>query len=141
MLQGFYRNDGSPKLVTGAVISSTAVNVFLDWLFIFPLQAGFKGAAIDTGASHAISLFIVLSHFIRGKGSLRIRPVAPNFALWRKIVIRGLPEMTAQFSMPVTTFCMNYVLLKTIGGVSEVNAFAIINYVASFSSLIFSGAS
>jgi Na+-driven multidrug efflux pump len=36
---------------------------------------------------------------------------------------------------------MNYVLLKRIGDVSEVNAFAIINYGASFSSLIFFGAS
>jgi Na+-driven multidrug efflux pump len=38
MLHGFCRNDGSPKLVTGAVISSTVVNIFLDWLFIFPYR-------------------------------------------------------------------------------------------------------
>jgi Na+-driven multidrug efflux pump len=140
MLQGFCRNDGSPRLVTGATIVGTATNIFLDWLFIFPLQKGVKGAAIATGISQTIFLLIVLSHFLRRKGSLRIRRFTPNFALWRKIALRGLPEMAAQFSTPLTTLCMNYTLITKLGG-NAVNAFAVINYVASFSSMVFFGTS
>jgi putative MATE family efflux protein len=139
-LQGFCRNDGSPRLVAAATIIGTSVNIFLDWLFIFPLQKGMAGAAIATGISQTISLGIVSAHFIRGKGSLRFHAFTPNFALWRKIIFRGLPEMIAQFAAPVTTFCMNYALLTTLGG-GAVNAFSIINYVASFSIMIFVGTS
>jgi putative MATE family efflux protein len=140
MLMGFCRNDGSPRLVTGATIISTSVNIFLDWLFIFPFQKGVAGAAVATGISQAISLCIVLTHFIRKKGALRLHTFAPNLALWRKIALRGLPEMAAQFSTPVTTFCMNYTLLTTLGR-NAVNGFAVINYVASFSLMVFFGTS
>jgi putative MATE family efflux protein len=139
-LQGFCRNDGSPGLVAAATIASTAANIFLDWLFIFPLQKGVAGAAVATGISQTISLCIILSHFICGKGSLRLRVFSPNFSFWRKIAFRGLPEMAAQFSTPVTIFCMNYALLANFGG-SAVNGFSIINYVSSFSATIFLGVS
>ena len=35
-LQGFCRNDGAPTYVAVATISSTVLNIFLDWLFVFP---------------------------------------------------------------------------------------------------------
>lgn len=140
LLQGFCRNDGSPRLVAVATLVSTAINIFLDWLFIFPLQKGMAGAAVATGISQTISLGIMLPHFIRGKGLLRIKAFRLETVLWRKIVLRGLPEMTGQFTTPVTTFCMNYALLSTLGS-GAVNAFSIINYVVSFSGMVFSGIS
>jgi Na+-driven multidrug efflux pump len=140
MLMGFCRNDGSSRLIAIATIASTTANIFLDWLFIFPLQKGMAGAAVATGISQTISLCIALTHFIRKKGSLRIKTFSPDFSLWRKIVLRGLPEMVAQFSTPVTTFCMNYALIANRGN-DAINAFSIINYVASFSLMVFFGAS
>jgi putative MATE family efflux protein len=140
LLMGFCRNDGSPRLVTAATSISTGLNIFLDWLFIFPLQKGVEGAAVATGISQVISLAIVASHFVRKKGALRIRMFTPDGVLWRKIPLRGMPEMTAQFAAPVTTFCMNYILITRLGG-SAVNAFAIINYVASFFLMMFFGVS
>ncbi len=44
-LQGFGRNDNAPILVMVATIASTVCNIFLDWLFVFPLQKGLAGAA------------------------------------------------------------------------------------------------
>jgi Na+-driven multidrug efflux pump len=140
MLQGFCRNDGAPRLVAVATIVSTATNIFLDWLFIFPMQKGMAGAAIATGISQTIPLCIVLPHFICGKGVLRITAFAPNFALLHKISLRGLPEMIAQFSTPVSAFCMNYALITRIGN-DAINAFSIINYVTSFSMMVFFGTS
>jgi putative MATE family efflux protein len=140
LLMGFCRNDGSPRLVTAATIISTSVNIFLDWLFIFPLHKGVEGAAVATGISQIISLLIVATHFIRKKGALRVQRFLPDGVLWRKIPLRGLPEMAAQFAAPVTTFCMNTILITQLG-VSAVNAFAIINYVASFFLMVFFGVS
>ena len=48
-LQGLGRNDGAPVFVMVSTIVSTALNIFLDWLFVFPLKQGLASAAIATG--------------------------------------------------------------------------------------------
>lgn len=140
VLLGFCRNDGSPALVSVATIIGTAFNIFGDWLLIFPISMGMKGAAIATGVSQTLSLLIVLTHFIRRKGSLRFRFTKLQGALFRKIIVRGLPESISQLATPVMTFCMNMVLIQYIGDIG-VNAFSIISYMASFSMAVFFGTS
>lgn len=54
-------------------------------------------------------------------------------------IFRGLPEMIAQFATPVTTICMNRVLLAHIGEIC-VNSFSNISYVASFTMSVLFGA-
>ncbi len=137
-MQGFCRNDGSPILVSAAVIVGTVCNIFGDWLFIFPLKMGLKGAAIATGASQTITLLVVMAHFIAKRGKLRVRSFRPDAALYKKIAIRGLPECISQLAAPAAIITTNYVLLAKIGDIG-VNAFSIIGYVASFSVAIFFG--
>ncbi len=137
-MQGFCRNDGSPVLVSAAVIIGTACNIFGDWLLIFPMKMGLAGAAIATGVSQTITLLIVLSHFVLKRGKLRICRFEPDPSLYKKIAMRGLPEFISQLATPVSIIAMNYVLLANIGKIG-VNAFSIIGYVASFSVAIFFG--
>lgn len=137
-LQGFCRNDGSPVLVSAAVIIGTVCNIFGDWLLIFPFEMGLAGAAIATGVSQTLTLVIVLSHFVRRRGSLRFRATEMDGALFKKIFVRGLPEFISQLAVPVSMIAMNYVLLEYIGNIG-VNSFSIIGYVASFSVAIFYG--
>ena len=137
-MQGFCRNDGSPILVSVAVVVGTVCNIFGDWLFIFPLGMGLKGAAIATGASQTITLLVVLLHFVKRRGKLRVKSFKPDAALYRKIAIRGLPECISQLAAPAAIITTNYVLLAKIGDIG-VNAFSIIGYVASFSVAIFAG--
>lgn len=139
-LQSFCRNDGSPALVAVTNVVSTIVNIFLDWLFVFPLALGVKGAAIATGIAQIAGFLTVLTHYVRKKGVLRIRRFSPNRKLFRKILFRGLPEAIAQFSTPVTTLCMNYTLMAAYGDIG-INAFSIISYLSSFTMAVFFGAS
>ncbi|MDD2232156.1 MAG: MATE family efflux transporter [Sphaerochaetaceae bacterium] len=136
--QAFCRNDGSPVIVSTAVIAGSVLNIFGDWLMVFPLQMGLKGAAIATGVSQTVTLLVLLTHFFQKKGQLRIRRFTLEGKLLRKIMLRGLPECISQFSTPVSTLCMNYVLLRMLGNIG-VNSFSIISYVASFSVAIFFG--
>lgn len=73
LLQFFVRNDGSPILVMAATVASSGLNIFLDWLFVFPLRQGVAGAAIATGISQTVSFLILASHFFRKRGALRVR--------------------------------------------------------------------
>jgi len=134
----YVRNDGAPVLVSVATIIATCANIFGDWLFIFPLNMGLKGAAIATGLSQLLGLIIVLTHFMRKKGHLRIRRFQWDASIVKKIFVRGLPECISQFSVPVSTIVMNHVLINTLGE-TGVNTYSLIAYVASFSVAILLG--
>ena len=138
--QSFCRNDGSPGLVGLSTVTGTVLNIFLDWLFVFPLKMGVMGAAVATGLSQTVTMLIVLGHFIARKGELGIRPFKVEGKLYRKVLFRGLPEMIAQFATPVTTICMNHVLVQNIGDVG-INAYSIISYVSSLAMSVLAGAS
>lgn len=139
-LQHYCRNDGAPGLVSIAVIVSTAFNIFGDWLLIFPLSMSTKGAAIATGISQVISFLIMLTHIIRKKGILRFGKIKPELGVFKNIIVHGLPEGIGQLATPVTTLCMNLVLVGMIGDIG-VNAFSVISYVASFTVAVFFGSS
>lgn len=139
-LQSFCRNDGSPGLVAVSTALSTALNIFLDWLFVFPMGMGIMGAALATGLSQTVAMCIVLAHFALKKGRLRIARFKSEGALYRKVLFRGLPEMIAQFAAPVTTICMNHMLLAHFGGIG-VNSYSIISYVSSLAMSVLAGAS
>ena len=135
-LSNFCRNDGDPKLSTIASLICTAANIFGDWLLVYPLQKGIGGAAFATGASQVFAVIILLTHYLRKKGKLRFRKFKVNFSLYKKILIRGLPEMVSQFAAPITTYSMNSVLLRISD--AHINAFSVIGYAGSlFASLMY----
>lgn len=138
LFQGFVRNDGSPVLVMAAVITGSALNIFLDWLFVFPLNMKLMGAAVATGISQTVTLIIMLFHFITKRGKLKFCRFKPSGKLYGKIIKRGFPETVAQFASPVSILCTNYVLLSRVGDVAE-NAFSVLGYVAPFAIAIFFG--
>ncbi len=139
-LQGFGRNDGAPVFVMVSTIASTALNIFLDWLFVFPLAMGLKGAAIATGISQITGLVIVSVHFLQKRGHLYFRKFQFDGNLMLKVLKRGFPEMLSQLATPITVFCMNLVVLKYLkeGGI---NAYSVISYIVSFAFAVFIGVS
>ncbi len=139
-LQAFGRNDGAPVFVMISTITSTLLNIFLDWLFVFPLQMGLAGAAIATGLSQTAGLLIVGVHFVRRRGILHFSKFAFDGGLIQKVLKRGLPEMLSQFTTPIMIFCMNLVLARFVGE-DGINAFSIIGYIISFAFAVFIGVS
>lgn len=139
-LQHFCRNDGDPYLVTFTSIVSTITNIVLDYYFIFIVKAGIGGAAFATGLSQLISLGIISIHYINRKGFLRIQIVRIRTNLIEKILIRGFPDMIAQFSIPTITYCMNLVVLPYYGDIG-LNSFGIINYISSLTLAVLYGVS
>ena len=120
-------------MCTGAV-----ANIVLDWLFIFPLQWGVIGAAVASGLGQVSSCLILMTHFIRRKGDLRIRKFPLNLSLMGKICTYGLPESASQLTTPVTTFCYNTVLASMIGDLA-VSTFSVLSFIFSLVNAILSG--
>ena len=76
-----------------AVVTGAATNIFLDWLFVFPLQWGIKGAAVASGLGQVSGLLILLIHFIRKKGVLRFKKFRlspPLLDVYKRQTIRCL---------------------------------------------------
>ena len=116
-LSVFVRNDGAPALSFAGMCVGAVTNIFLDWLFIFPLRMGIVGAAIATGLGQVLTVAILLTHFLRKKGALRIRKFQLSRVLIQKVCKRGVPEAVTQLTTPVTALCYNLVLARLVGDV------------------------
>ena len=137
-LSVFVRNDGSPTLSFAGMCAGAGANIFLDWLFIFPMGMGVIGAAIASGLGQVLSVAVLLSHFVRGRGSLRFRRFHLSGALAVKICKRGVPEAVSQLTTPVTALCYNLMLTKLLGDIG-VSTFSVLSFIYSLANAILSG--
>lgn len=137
-LSVFVRNDGSPTLAFAGMCTGAVVNVFIDWLFIFPLQMGIVGAAVASGLGQICAVLVLLTHFLQKKGNLRIKSFKIKFSLIKKISKRGVPEAVTQLTTPVTALCYNLMLAGLIGDVG-VSTFGILSFIYSLANAILSG--
>ena len=71
VLSPFIRADKAPKTAMAAVIIGGFTNIALDYIFVFPLNMGMKGAAIATVISSTLSLLVLSIHFIGKSNTLR----------------------------------------------------------------------
>ena len=134
----FIRNDGSPALAFVGMCVGAAANIFLDWLFIFPLDMGVIGAAVASGLGQIFSVLVLLIHFLRKKGELRIMPFKIDFSLIKKICKRGVPEAVTQLTTPVTALCYNLMLASLIGDIG-ISTFSVLSFIYSLANAILSG--
>ena len=137
-LSVFVRNDGSPTLSFVGMCTGAVSNIFLDWLFIFPLQMGVVGAAVASGLGQVFSLLVLLSHFIRKHGDLRIRCFTIQPVLIKKICRRGAPEAVTQLTTTVTALCYNLVLAGLVGDIG-VSTYSILSFIYSLANAVLSG--
>lgn len=137
-LSVFVRNDGSPVLSFVGMCVGAVANIFLDWLFIFPLDMGIIGAAVASGLGQVFSVLILLSHFARKKGELRIKTFKIDFLLMKKICKRGVPEAVTQLTTPVTALCYNLMLARLVGDIG-VSTFSVLSFIYSLANAILSG--
>ncbi len=66
------RLDGSPTAAMLVSIIASLLNILLDWLFIFPLDMGVKGASIATSLSTAVAAAIVAWYMLRRSKILKL---------------------------------------------------------------------
>ncbi len=66
------RLDGAPKYAMWCNVGPGLLNVLLDYLFIFPLQMGVKGAAVASCVSCAVGGIMVMGYLCFFASSLRL---------------------------------------------------------------------
>ncbi|MBZ9634780.1 MATE family efflux transporter [Clostridium sp. FP1] len=130
VLSSFVRNDGRPKLAMVSTICGAVTNIILDYVFIFQLGFGIKGAAIATGLGQIVTVCMLLPHFLKGKGQLTFGKVRLNKEIIKEFLLIGFPSFFAQASYSIIVLLHNIALAKYVGDVG-ISAYSIINYLTT----------
>lgn len=132
------RLDGAPRLAMWCNIIPAAVNIVLDWLFVFPLGLGVMGAAAATTISLFIGGCISMGYLLfRAR---HLRPVMPKWS--RKSLCLSLRNigyqcrigssaLLGESTMAILMFIGNQVFMRYLGD-DGVGAFGITCYYTPF---------
>lgn len=129
-LNSFVRNDGKPKLAMISTISGAITNIVLDYVFIFILGFGIKGAAIATGLGQLVTVAILLPHFIMKRGVLSFGNVKLDKNIIKEFSNIGLPSFFTEVSFSIIILFQNIALVSYVGEVA-LSSYSIINYITT----------
>ena len=109
--------DGSPRLVSLAVIIDNAVNLLLDIVFIQWFGWGITGSSAATVVGHLVGIAILLTHW-RKPENRRLVPIFSTdriVASWKRIVSQGAPLAVASICLTLLLFGANKIVLSATG--------------------------
>lgn len=132
------RLDGSPKYAMWCNVLPGLLNVVLDYLFVFPLEMGLRGAAIATFISCMVGGCMVVVYLARYASTLRfirlklsyksIMLTVRNIGYQCKI---GISAMLGEATMGMLMLMGNLMFMKYMGD-NGVGAFSIACYYCPF---------
>ncbi len=112
--------DGSPRLVSFAILADNAVNLGLDIVFIQWLGWGIEGSSSATIAGHLVGIAIMCRHFRYRKNHLHLS-MGGNFQFptlnsqLRGILSQGAPLAAASICLTLLMLSANSIVLGTMG--------------------------
>lgn len=138
----YIRLDGAPKLAMWCNIVPALLNVFLDWLFIFPFRWGVMGAAFASSISVFTGGTAAVVYLLFFAKTLRFYPVkigARGFHLffeniWKQCKI-GSSALLGESTMAMLMFTGNRVFMRYLGD-DGVGAFGIGCYYMPFAFMV-----
>ena len=131
--------DGSPRLVSIAILIDNAVNLSCDIIFIQWLGWGIEGSSTATVIGHIVGIAIMCWHFRYPDHHLEIilGGRKANSTL-RQMVSQGAPLALASISLTALLFCANSIVLSTMGRVG-IFAFSVCMNILYIYNLFLSG--
>lgn len=134
----FIRGEGKPQASLFFGIAGNIINIALDYLFIYRLDYGIRGAALASGIAVLLPFLLGCAYFVSGRSVYH--PVKPDFDRGdiKSIIFNGSSEFIGQISICITTYLFNFVILRRIG-VDGVAAFTIVGYVSFLEYMIITG--
>ncbi|MDW1591087.1 MATE family efflux transporter [Vibrio sp. Vb2110] len=138
VLSCFVRNDTNPKLATYAMSIGAITNLAFDYLFIIEMNMGMKGAAYGTAIAQAVIALIMLTHFLRKKGSLEFSLKGIGLSKTKEILSIGTPTFFIEVTSAMTIVLFNYVLLSQFGE-SHIIAYGLTTNVGVFALFVMVG--
>ena len=116
------RLDGSPKFAASLEIFPGLLNIFLDWLFVFPMQMGIAGSGIASSISCAAAAGMVVWYmFFRAKTVRLFRLKLSRTSLYLTarnvgyMARSGFSSMLGELAMSMMLLTGNCVFMRALG--------------------------
>ncbi len=116
------RLDGSPKFAASLEIFPGLLNIFLDWLFVFPMQMGIVGSGVASSISCAAAAGMVVWYtFFRAKTVkiCRLKLSLTSFYLTARnigyMARSGFSSMLGELAMSIMLLTGNYIFMRELG--------------------------
>lgn len=127
------RAEGNAKEAMKAMLLGLSVNTLLDYVFIFPLDMGMKGAALATAAGMGANFLYQFFYFHSSKTILNLK--LKHFKLQKKLIKEmtsiGLSGLGMRSSGSISVLILNHTLAR-LGGDMAIAIFGVIYRVALF---------
>ncbi|MBO2944573.1 MATE family efflux transporter [Paenibacillus sp. F411] len=138
VLSIFVRNDGSPGLSMVALGLTAVVNIGLNYIMIFTLGLGVRGAALATVTASFFGILVLLMHFFKKKTLLGRLSFQWSWRSLGSMLAFGFPSFFTETGVLVLVAGYNLAVVNLLG-TNGVAAFSVINYLHSFMFLTFFG--
>ena len=129
--------DGSPRLVSIAILIDNAVNLALDIVFIQYLGWGIAGSSAATVVGHLVGIVLMLRHWFYGNNHLHFTHVHEQPA-WGSIISQGAPLAVASICLTLLLLSANSIVLSSLGR-TGIFAFAVCMNLLQIYNLFLSG--
>lgn len=112
------RADGSPRYSMICTVTGAILNIFLDWLFMYPLGMGIEGAAAATVLSQMVSCLIAALYYPKFRAfRLSVRELGISIMHLIGSMEAGIPNFCNHMLMMCTNIVLNN-MLSTYGAMS-----------------------
>lgn len=137
-LGAFVRTDGSPKFVMTAILTGGVVNIIGDWIFVFPMNMGMRGAAIATALGSAVQAIMILWYVFAKKTTLKLAKPHQWLKGFKKIITTGFSAGISALAVIAVSFIANNQIMNYLGG-AALAVYGVLGTVSSLFTSIFSG--
>jgi putative MATE family efflux protein len=134
-MNNFIRAEGNPRMAMYTQLLGGAVNVVLNYVFIFQFGWGMKGSAFATVLGQLTGAIWVLSYFFSGRSTVKIRwkNLRPQWPILLSIMAIGF----APFAMQVANSVQQLILNKTVIYYSGDIALSAVGIMMSIGTILF----
>lgn len=138
VVNAFVRNDGAPSIAMAATLSSSLFNILFDYVLMFPLGMGMRGAAFATALSPVVGILICSTHFFSKQSRVRLKLQRPSLScLWKSSRL-GISAFVGEVASGIIMMTFNFLILKLAGNVG-VAAYGVIANTALVAIAVFNG--
>lgn len=127
------RSEGNARVAMISMILGAVLNTLLDYIFIFPLDMGIRGAALATITSQFCSLIYVLYYFYGDYSMLKVKlkHLKPDMEIQKEILKVGSSSFARQVAGSLMAIALNN-SLAFYGGDLALSVFGIVQRVMMF---------
>jgi putative MATE family efflux protein len=121
MMAAIFRSQGEIKRASYPLLFTAVINMILDPIFIYTLNLGIGGAAVATVLSGTIPMILMMYWMFYKRDSfleVKMSEYKTDFAIYKDILVVGIPASLEQFILSFVSILMNYWLTLLSGTIA-----------------------